>query len=166
MNRSCLYTSAAPYVMRDFHSREHISVTTPSFLHLWFHPDLSGLLYVRGALQRPGSRWKLSVLSSPITSFEFPVLFTPSPRRSLFFFFFLACRRPMPYVGPRYTARSRFLHVWRREREHVHFAIDTGKSQVVMRVSDCGWLQITWTQARRTQHLLCKPLTLRHEGVN
>lgn len=72
----------------------------------------------------------------------------------------------MPYNRRRYTARFRFMHVQRGEQEHAHFASEAVESQVVMRVSDCGCLQITWTQARRTQHLLCKPLTPRHEGAN
>lgn len=45
------------------------------------------------------------------------------------------------------------------------FCLRDRESQVVMRASDCGWLQIMLAQAQRSQHLLCKPLTPHHQGA-
>lgn len=121
-----------------------------------------------GALQQTAAVFLFpSLLSRPIA-------FTRFPRQLLYIYFFFQCAVAVcrhPATPPRTPLRilpplpfgslsAAVLRVIMGS-----FCLRDRESQVVMRASDCGWLQITLAQAQRSQHLLCKPLTPRHQGA-
>lgn len=123
MNRSCLYTSAAPRVRRDFHSQEH------TFLSQHRHFCICGSILIwvdsfvfgggpsvaRQQMEAVAAFFPPSLLSSFATSYSHPL---PGACR----FSFFCCRA---VVGRRCAARSRFKHVRRGERKHAKFASET-----------------------------------------